>query len=82
MVASLTSGTATSVTNTVWGSGVVNDVVSVRNTVLGTSAGVVDGVSGTRSTLCGAGVDEALVRLIKPGCRSDVIGFSLLGMFK
>ena len=83
MVASLTSGTATSVTNTVLGTG-EDDVVSVRNTVLGTAVVVVDGVPGTRSTLCGAGVDGALVLLTKPRwrCRLDVIGFSLFGMFK
>ena len=56
VVASLTSGTATSVTKTVLGTG-EEDIVSATNTVLGTAVVVVvvaEGVSGTRITLCGA----------------------------
>ena len=79
VVASLTSGKATSVTNTAFGRG-KDDVVSARNTVLGTAVVVVDGVSATRTTLWGAGVDGALVLFIVLGGWWDVIGFSLLRM--
>ena len=76
MVVSLTSGTAISATNTVFGGRGADDVVSGMNTVLG--IGVVVVVMG--GGVCGAGVYCAVVLSTELSWLSDVMGFALIWM--
>ena len=74
-VVSLTSGTATSATNTVFGGRGADDVVSGMNTVLG--IGVVVVVMG--GGVCVTGEDGAAV-FRELSWLSDVMGFALIWM--
>ena len=75
-VVSLTSGTATSATNTVFGGRGADDVVSGMNTVLG--IGVVVVVMG--GGVCVTGEDGAAAVFRELSWLSDVMGFALIWM--